>query len=320
MFRQALLALFLVLPAAFGQSFTPAGAAEGPSAADGEAAREQVLAALRSGGQAERNAAFRELLRMGRRAGPLLAEALSIENDAVRTVAAQLAGELGAREAVPGLVQLLGSRSANAQHAAVDALGKLKDPRALSPLLELLGRVRQAPSKCAVLNALGSLGDRESQPYVESLLSAADPSVRCCAAGALGLLGDGKGLGVALEQSRSEDPRVQRAALEALGQIRDEKALEALEAVLAQPKSRNRAAARIAKGKIELKGRSRKERLRLLSQELGDEDELVQDWAARELANLGDPDAVSALKAHLRAPDGRARRPILVQLYRLGVN
>lgn len=171
---------------------------------------------------------------------------------------------------------------------------------------------------CAAASALGSIGDARAEAPLRALLGDEDPVLRGCAAGGLGLLGSREGLSLAIELCQSDDRNVQRAALQALAHIGDARAEGWLRKLLEDPADPNAPWAYVALRAIETRSRPREERVRLLRADL-DREEVVQDWAARELAALGEAEAVAALRDGLRGPDGRVRRPVLLQLYKLGV-
>lgn len=78
-----------------------------------------------------------------------------------KTILAELVGELGIRESVPGLVSRLGDDVRDVRRAAASALGRIGDEGAMDGLIDALkdpdGHVRKA-----VVSALGVLGKREA--------------------------------------------------------------------------------------------------------------------------------------------------------------
>src|SRR5512138_380574 len=87
-------------------------------------------------------------------------------------------GELHAREAVPVLTTLAGSRDGFTQVAAVDALGKIGDPAAVDTLISIATGERIEPftAKKALL-ALGRIGDPRAGPPVMQMLFEERPGV-----------------------------------------------------------------------------------------------------------------------------------------------
>jgi HEAT repeat protein len=87
-------------------------------------------------------------------------------------------GALRAREAVPVLVKLTGSRDAFTQVAAVDALGAIGDPGASDTLMAIAVEERAEPflRKKALL-ALGRIGDARAATAVMRMLFAERPGV-----------------------------------------------------------------------------------------------------------------------------------------------
>ena len=293
---------------------------ETPAPIERNRAADDLLDAIRNGGREDRNAAFRELLRMGRRAGPILLEALETDNPAVQAVTGRMLAELGIREAGMPLVRLLASEETQVRQAAAAALGRLRDPRAVQPLLERLPQKPWRAERCEILLTLGRVGEPRAVPFLDDQLKDEDPMVQNCAAGALGLLGDGRGLALALDNSRSEDAGVQRSAVEALGRIGDGRATGPLLEILWDGAPSSRAAAHIALRSIQIRGIPSEEKVRILRGELDEEAPVIQGWAARELGDLGDAQAVAALKDGLVDGEGHPRWPVLVQLYRLGID
>lgn len=101
-------------------------------------------------------------------------------------------GRLRDRAAVPVLVEAIEDERIDerTRFEAIRLLGELGDRDALEPLLELLGEMRTR--RRAVL-ALGHLGDlRAFDPLVEQLLEAQHTTVRESSARALAYLGDGR--------------------------------------------------------------------------------------------------------------------------------
>jgi HEAT repeat protein len=134
---------------------------------------------------------------------------------AVRGDAIAALGELGSRNAVRCLVDLLSREDEIFHRDVVIALRKIRPERALVALLGLL-RSRDPIIREEAANALGEIGDRQAVRRLRSLLDDGSPDVRQEAVLALGKLGGIEVLD-ALERALSDrDPRVRSVACSAL--------------------------------------------------------------------------------------------------------
>lgn len=86
---------------------------------------------------------------------------------ATRRNAARVLGEIGAKRAVPALIQTLSDyeRRTTLKEEAIQALGKIGDPRAIDPIGHLLDRSLQDPNselRMAAIPVLGEIGGEKA--------------------------------------------------------------------------------------------------------------------------------------------------------------
>lgn len=160
--------------------------------ARGEEAFHQALAKLKSPKAEERAAAADEMGRRGYRFRDEIAEVLRpmLVGDAesvVRAAAGRALGRLGAREAVPELVQALSDKTVEVRVVAAAALWRLPDPSAVPVLLERVKDTDKAVREWSAL-ALGVAGDPRAVPALIDLLDDSERNVRLAAVRSLGRL------------------------------------------------------------------------------------------------------------------------------------
>jgi HEAT repeat protein len=158
--------------------------------ARGEEAFNKALGRLGSTLASERAEAADELGRRGYRFRKQIADVLRpmLRKDVdavVRAAAGRALGRLGAREAVPELIEALGDASADVRVVAAAALWRLPDPQAVPALLERAHDEDAKVREWAAL-ALGVAADARAQPVLVSLLADRERSVRLSAVRALG--------------------------------------------------------------------------------------------------------------------------------------
>jgi HEAT repeat protein len=213
-----------------------------------------------------------------------------------RARAAETLGNLGRRDAVPGLCDLLGDPHAEVRVVAVRALGRIADPAAAPDLIAVLAAPQPAPSQL-VAHALIQLGPA-AEPALVTALRHRSPLVRVTALDALGLAGAAGATAAVAELLATDgavDVRVAAAAT--LGKLGTRGALDPLLAALGrdQPTVLRAAAAR-ALG--ELGAAAAVEPLDRL---LADEPYRVAHEAAQALRRLG-PAGLPALKRRADQP------------------
>jgi len=228
-------------------------------------------------------------------------KALHSSNPTERAVAACSLGRLGAVEAIPALINLLGDDT------PIRSM-KCWDGGNWSPSLHTFKQA--SPGEQAAI-ALASLG----QPAVEPLIAAlsnGNPSARRNAAWAIGEVRGGRGSdrSAAVEPLISAlgdgDSWVRVAAAFSLGEMRPRQATEPLIAALGDADWNVREMAAWALG--EMKARSGVESLTALL--LRDENERVRRKAAWALGEIRDSSALDALTAALTDQDQRVRATV----------
>jgi len=116
-----------------------------------------------------------------------LRDALS-DTDA-RSWAARYLGKLGATEAIPQLVRLLGAKDPKVRLASADALGMLGARQGKTELCSLAAADPSVAVRTHAIIALGNIGEPDTEADVIKLLSDGDWMVRDAAAVALGQFG-----------------------------------------------------------------------------------------------------------------------------------
>ncbi|MGH9755422.1 MAG: HEAT repeat domain-containing protein [Blastocatellia bacterium] len=224
--------------------------------------------------------------------------ALHSSNPAERAIAACSLGRLGAVEAIPALVNLLGD------DAPIQPLMCWESGR-WSPALHTLKQ--SSPGEQAAI-ALASLSRPAVEPLIASL-SNANPSVRRNAAWAIGEL---TGVSITDRSAAVEpliallsdvDPWVRTAAAFSLGELRPRAATESLIAALGDASWNVRNM--VARALGEMKARAGVESLTALL--LRDDNERVRRKAAWALSEIRDPQALESLTAALADRDQRVR-------------
>lgn len=163
-----------------------------------------------------------------------LLQALGDPDAGVRTEAAQAAGRVRLKEAVPRLLDWLGDADADVRTSAARALGEIGATRAVPPLVRLLGD-RQADVRKAGVAALASIGTPEVVVPMLGRLDDSDTSVRKAAAEALGALGDPQAIVPLMGRLRDDSPEVRQTILAALGDLGNPRATAGLLQGLADP-------------------------------------------------------------------------------------
>lgn len=169
-----------------------------------------------------------------RQAVPDLIEVLGAGDRAIRLAAARALANLDAPEAVPAILEALSDIGAHAEEVA-EALAGFGAP-AVAPLRE---RLRDSPSSgqrrlAAVV--LGDLRALEAAADLRAVLSDSHPGVACAAAHAVARLGDVAAVPTLVEILRGAgDLELREAAADALGAIDDPAAAPALIEALDAP-------------------------------------------------------------------------------------
>jgi HEAT repeat protein len=115
-----------------------------------------------------------------------------LDNDDQRVVAAatEVLGDLGATNAVAKLILLASEGSKEVRTAAARALGQIGDRQALPVLLEMLKRERNTEARTKAAEALGIMSDTNAIPGLRESLADPQEEVRTEVVCSLGHLGD----------------------------------------------------------------------------------------------------------------------------------
>ncbi len=213
------------------------------------------------------------------------------------------------RRAIPVLLEALRSGSQGRVRNACLILASLEDPVATDGLLELVRRPRGIEAAFAAL-ALGLSGESRARGPIESLLGVRSrPLIARAAAIGLGALGDAASIPALRTLLRRGQTPLRMAALVALGRTGDRAALDAIRTCLAESDDRIRAAATLALADLALES-AVPDLLRLA----GDEHEPVAVAALLGLARLDLSLRIESLAGRgssLRRSDGIHRAAIL---------
>jgi HEAT repeat protein len=214
------------------------------------------------------------------RAVGAIARQLDDRSDEVRSRAAQALGPLGARAAVPRLLELAQAGEA----PAILALGEIGDARAAGPLLAILesgrgesaraagealarlktpdvvagllrtAKVGASEARAAAITAVGGAlrghGTAEAVDACVAALDPADTDLALAGVAALAAMRDRRAVPALVAAARAPAGDVRRAALEVLGDFGDAAAAPVLRAALAGDDDAARASAAWALGKL----------------------------------------------------------------------
>jgi HEAT repeat protein len=257
------------------------------------------------------------------------------EHELNRKVAGAL-GDLRAREAVPGLLQLTSSPDAYTQVAAVDALGRIGDPAAVDTLVGIATSTAVEPLTAQhALLALGQIGDPRAAPVVLKMLFAERPGVsffpqaafaaaeigRPMAAPLLAVL-QGKDATVAAwaQENKILPSALYAKSAKVLGQVGGDEVVPALVERLAYTDQNPDYALVVRTWSAESLGLLRaKDSVKKLSELVErEQDPDARDCYADALARIGDPAALPALRAAAGTGSWELRRGPLAAISRLG--
>jgi HEAT repeat protein len=204
---------------------------------------------------------------------------------------------------VERLLELCRSGRADERCAAIAELQEMGAHEAIPVLLDLVG-FPDAGVKANVAYALGDLGDEQAGPALVTLLGDADTLVRVNAAEALGLLRYTGGVDALIDALRAdEDSLVRLHAAEALGVFDDDRALAALMGALDDPEEEVRAYGADSIGRSK-----RREYLSILRDKLdSDPSSYTKAFLLSALHRLGDDSSLVALVHMLTSTDDNFR-------------
>ena len=184
-----------------------------------------------------------------RPAVPILLQWLEDSDADVRTAAARGLGRIGDLRPIPSLVRALGDGSSTVRRAALVALAELRDPSVVVPLLARLDD-DDTEVRVEAADALGRLNN--PQAVVPLIGRARDPSpeVRVAVYRALGALHDSRATAALIQSLRDQAEAARLGAIRALGMLADPRAVEPLSELVGNRDPRTAAAAVAALGGI----------------------------------------------------------------------
>jgi HEAT repeat protein len=161
-----------------------------------------------------------------------LLHALTTAGDADRETAALALGGFGA-DAIEPLVSLLEEENPDTRWWAARALAEIGGPESVPPLLDALTDPHRDVRACAAL-ALGRLGDGSAAPALASRLTDDSAFVADIAADALSMLGE-PAVPILAERLEDSSAHARLLAVRALGRIRSRAAIAPLFDALEDP-------------------------------------------------------------------------------------
>lgn len=187
-----------------------------------ERAVPHLMTLLRDESSALRAQAATSLARLGHVALPSLVPALKDSRPSVRQLAAAALGDIGSKDAVAPLIDLISTDQSGARPEAVEALGKIGDAAAIAPILSIL----RAGSVAVRKRAIGALSRFRDPRAIDALADALldhSEEVRQSAAVGLGEIGDERAI-ARLEGMADKDAsaEVRAAAVQAIERIRQD--------------------------------------------------------------------------------------------------
>ncbi len=270
---------------------------------------------------------------------PLAAEALrGAETPEEREGVSRIISRLGLLNAVPALVEMLGSTSAEVRAAACYPLGSLerrevapqiipllRDPRtaeaAGSSLVELrawrsypaivaLFSDKDAGARRAAVKVVGELRIRDALPALRLLLGDPDPETCREAILALDRMRDRHELGTLIRLARSPDPGIQHAVGFSVSHGHEPEVETAILDWLKNPHPSLLPYAVPAAGNLRL-GAAVPHLLRIIQTEAGD---TLATQAARSIAEIRDQSSIKPLRELLRHPAAKVQEAVLTAL------
>ncbi|MFW6458455.1 MAG: HEAT repeat domain-containing protein [Halodesulfurarchaeum sp.] len=242
---------------------------------------------------------------------------LSADEPALRMAAANVLGRLGEGTAVRPLVEALADSDPRVRARVARAIGRIGDPSAAGALVDHL-EGEPLTVRREVADALGYLGNQDS---LEGLLSIADDeseTMRRTVASSLGRFGNPQPLDVLVEMLSDPSDLVRRAAvfslIEILSNVDSDQSDELRQGIVERMSQRDdpsivRSLAEIIEEGTQVHqrrnavwmlgrvtgGASRNRAIEVLVDVLDDEDQLIQQFAATSLAEIGGRKVESAL-------------------------
>jgi len=234
----------------------------------------------------------------------------------VRSVCAQMLGELGDPAAAEPLILCLQDPHPDVRGSAAHALGEMVATQAVGPLIAALERedslvwedryicVPTSGNYCGypLISALADIQDARAVPALSDPLKRQDPRIRAAAAYGLGMIGDNAAVDSLLTALRDTDDRVRTEAAGALGRIGNSRAVPALVASLTDAGRRVHGQVVWALGEL-----GAGEAIAPLIADLQADDPDRRIDAARALGRIGDERALEPLTARLQDAEDSVR-------------
>jgi HEAT repeat protein len=129
------------------------------------------------------------------------------------------------------ILRLLESKDHDVRKFGCDILGNLGCKDSVYDLVELLNDPHINVA-IAAGEALGKIGDAEAVPYLIQALHHPDTWMKCIAAEALGRIGDPRAVDAFIGMATTEDPIVLYTVIKALGHIQDDRVLPYIISIL----------------------------------------------------------------------------------------
>lgn len=166
-----------------------------------------------------RNATSELLIRLGKRAVPVLVTHIHDQDHDLRKLVVDTLAAIGERSAVPALITALDDADVNVAAAAAEALGAIGDRTVVPALLQALERHQHDFFRFNVLAALGRVGVPGPLPAVVAQL-AGHAMLQLAAYECLGRIGgDTAAADLLLDGIQSELPSVRGVAIRSLGAV-----------------------------------------------------------------------------------------------------
>lgn len=166
-----------------------------------------------------RNATSELLVRLGKRAVPVLLDHLQDRDQDLRKLVVDTLAAIGERSAVPALLTVLDDPDVNVAAAAAEALGAIGDRSAVPALLQALDRQQHDFFRFNALSALGRIAAPAPLPPVVARLAKHD-MLRLAAYECLGTIGaDTAAADLLLEGMQSGLPSLRLVALRSLAAV-----------------------------------------------------------------------------------------------------
>jgi HEAT repeat protein len=220
-------------------------------------------------------------------------------------------GEIGDRNAVKPLIEVLKRGDVKARAYAAQGLGLIGDSRAVAPLIKALEEKDNMLVQYAAV-ALGRIGDEKAVNPLIKLLGSKNKYIRNMATTSLGQIGP-QAVEPLIAALKGATPEIKKGVAEALGKTMDDKAVEALGKLLADETQEVRLESAGALSQI---GSDRA--VAALGAALKHEDVKTRRTVARAFSKSLNPKAVDVLKGALRDPDWKTRQEAVEALRELG--